>query len=820
MPWIDNLNWCTGYSIMGGYTLDYPPAEFSFYKENGFDRIKAPRFSLRGEPGTPELPAVYLNYIIPPNAKAESLIISQVQFVQIPGEYYIYPAQPPTVIGETAPWIPPDTLIYNSDNIFPGEFIKIVGEGIMDGARIVTVEVKPLQYRPKTKRLFLVRPIGFEFVFKANNLPELRAKVRGKNEQAVYDAALRDVVENDNEISLYYQKPALVEENQIGGAAPYPKGPAIIIAPQEFHSAFQPYADWMTDQGIKTYLITPQTIYTYYSGVDNAEKVRNYIKDCYENAGGTYFILGSDNSRGHNNFVPVRWCAIRQIYDTTIVDTISADLYFSDLTGNWDVNNNGRWGEWEDSPDRWPEVFVGRITAYTSQEVSNWVTKALHYEKTPGVVFDSALWIYTGTVGTGNAPSVFPSHIGHIYAQDYYADAALNQLSNGYGIVNINCHGNAGDYRVRDISNDRASHYSWRDQTPDPYQTGLNWLTNVNKYFIGYSISCYVGAYDTLAHPIYYENGTDTCIADVYVDAYLYNHQGNFGPFGANAFLANTRDGWMGYSHNLQYAFWDRVMNPWWVGGGPPEPSLTRIGVAEAFSKCDETIYWYYPDYYGRYVCYAHQLFGSPTIEPWTKTPGTLNVSHPRRIYVGQAAQFTVTVSDASTGRRLQYSKVCLNKPGDIYQVGSTYANGQVTFTITPQSTGTLKVTVTRLHNADNNYTQYRPSQTTCQVLIPPEGGEQSSGSDELLPTSLCITGLPSLVRGNLTIKYGIPVQGDVYLSIYDVLGSQVMSISRTSLKPKYYCEAINTCDFASGVYFVVLKQNNEKVSKKFLLIR
>ncbi|MGB9722101.1 MAG: C25 family cysteine peptidase, partial [bacterium] len=644
--------------------------------------------------------------------------------------------------------------------------------------------------------------------------PEVRARVRGKYEQAVYDVALRSVVENDNEISVYYQKPAIVEEEQLGSFAPFPVGPAIIIVPQEFHSAFQPYADWMTDQGIKTYLITPQTIYAYFSGVDNAEKVRNYIKYCYENAGGTYFILGSDNSRGHNNFVPVRWC-VEYIYDEDTI--IPTDLYFSDLTGNWDIDNDGRWGEWEDLPDRWPEVFVGRVSAYTSQEVTNWVAKALHYEKTPGVIFDSALWIYSTPVGTGNSPSVFPVHIGHIYAQDYWADAALNLMSRGYGIVNINCHGNAGDYRLR--HNPNADHRSWWEETPNQYYAGLNWLTNVDEYFVGYSISCYVGAYDTLAHPIYYENGTDTCIADAYVDAYLYNHQGNQGPFGAFAFLANTRNGlWQGGgpSYDLQYAFWNRIMNPWWVGA-PPEPSLMRIGVAEAFSKCDEIINWFAAD--GRYVCYGHTLFGSPSAEIWTKTPGTLNISHSRRIYVGQQTQFTVTVSDATTGRRLRYSKVCLNKPSDIYQVGSTNANGHVTFTIKPQSTGTLKVTVTRLHNADNNYTQYRPSQTICLVLIPPEGGEQSSESEKLIPTSLCITGLPTLVKGSLTINYGVPVQGDVQLAIYDATGSVVKSINRTHLKPEYYREIINTEDLSCGIYFVVLKQNNEKVSRKFLLI-
>jgi len=84
----------------------------------------------------------------------------------------------------------------------------------MDGARIVTVEVRPLQYRPLTRRLFLVNNIQFEFSFSSNVLPELRPQIRGIYEQEVYDAALRDVVMNDYEIPAYYQQPTLVEESQ------------------------------------------------------------------------------------------------------------------------------------------------------------------------------------------------------------------------------------------------------------------------------------------------------------------------------------------------------------------------------------------------------------------------------------------------------------------------------------------------------------------------------------------------------------------------------------------------------------------------------
>jgi hypothetical protein len=326
----------------GGYTVDYSPSEFSFYKENGFDRIKAIKFALDGEPGIPELPAVYLNYIIPSYAKVESLIISQSNINQIYGVYLVYPAQPPRLIGESIPWVGPDSLIYNSDELFPGEFVRIVSHGVMDGARIVTIEVRPLQYRPKSRRLFLVRNITFEFSFGPNTIPELRPQIRGRYEQAVYDAAIRNVVVNDYEVPLYYQTPILVEENQIGTLAPIPGAPGVIITPSEFFDAFQGYANWMTDQGIRTILITPEYIYSVFpQGRDNPEKIRLYMQWCYKYAGGTYFILGGDD-----NFVPTRYCWSR--YTEPPPDSnfsVPCDMYFSDLTDEWDKNNNGKWGE-------------------------------------------------------------------------------------------------------------------------------------------------------------------------------------------------------------------------------------------------------------------------------------------------------------------------------------------------------------------------------------------------------------------------------------------------------------------------------------------
>lgn len=808
--------------IVWGYVVDYSLSEFSFYKENGFDRIKATSFAFANLPGAPDLPAIYLNYIIPATAHVESIIITDSDVIQLSDPYYIFPAQKKVPIGGEPQWTPPDSVIYNRDELFPGRIINIASEGIFDGARIVTIEIRPLQYRPKSRNLYLYEHISFEFVFVGTTPPDLHPKIRGRYEQAMYDGIIDDMVTNSYEVPSYYQKPAVVEEKQLldfslGGrrinAAPY-----VIITDQTFVTGFQPYANWLTEQGIPATVVTTQNIYQVYSGIDKAEQVKNYIIDCWQHAGGTYFILGGDDF-----YVPVRWC-VEYVNDE---DTITpCDLYFSDLTGDWDANGNLRWGEMYGSPpdeaDRWPEVFVGRISTYQLQEVQNWVIKALHYEKNPGVIFNTALWIYQSGVGYGDAPEVFPGHFTHQYCCNYYADAALNEINQGNGILNINCHGNAGDFTTYQWAggpSGRATIYSWWADPPSQTRAGVDWLSNLNKFFVGYAISCYVGAFDSLAHPVYYPEGTDTCIADAFVDAYLGNHQGLLGPFGACAFLCNTRNGlWVGGgpSYDLQYAFWERIFM---IEELPPsEPSINKIGVAEAMSKCDHLINWNADD--GRYVCYCHTLFGSPYFESWTKTPGNMLVSHPSSIPVGRESRFTVTVTSATLPPvPLQYAKVCLYKGDDIYEVGTTDGLGRVTFIISPQTLGNIKVTVTRLHNLDGSYTQYRPSETYCAVVLS-GGGGQASESHGVIPSDLCLMQIPTIFRNNIDFTYGVPVKGDVSISVCDITGSKIQSVKQKDMFPGYFHGELSAEKLASGVYFIVLKQGDAKVSKKILFIK
>lgn len=694
----------------------------------------------------------------------------------------------------------------------------------MDGARIVTIEIRPIQYLPASKKLQFLRSIHFEFCLGSENAPELRAKIRGKYEQSVYDAVLKKVVANDYEIPAYYQKPQVVEENQVLAPPPQPDlfAPAVIIAPTEFFDAFQPYADWLTDEGIRAILISPQTIYQYWSGRDNAERVRNYMKQCYK-YGGTYFLFGGDDYT-----VPVRYGIPRDYNPADTIpenDSIPCDLYFSDLTGDWDCdygpnNGDGYWGELtDDDADCYSEVFVGRITAYTVSEVENWVTKVLHYEKTPGVIFDKALWINDMIFYNGPAHGKFPSYFTPIDVNNGFADQALEEIDMGYAFVNLNCHGNIGDFSPYTIpSGGRYTIYSWWPDTASQTRAGLNWLTNVNKYFFVYAICCHSGAYDQYAKAQWYEEGSDTCVADAFVDAYLYNHQGMPGPFGACAAVFNTRTpyAWNTWNYIQEY-YYDALFSH-------PETQIdttySYFGVAQAIAKAMYAPLWSL-NWQHRNGAYCPNLFGSPVTEAWTKTPGNMMVTHPTLIPTGVQTNFTVTVKTASLPPTpLPHAKVCLHKPDDIYEVGSTDANGQVTFSITPQYGGFMKITVTRFHNIESNYNQYRPYQDSCAVIPTDGGGGQSAGSNIIAPEHLCITWMPTLIKGDVSIRYGVPEKNKVDLIVYNILGARVNVIRSEKLIPGYYEDMLDARDLASGIYFIVLRQGNEKVSKKFLFIK
>jgi hypothetical protein len=157
-----------------------------------------------------------------------------------------------------------------------------------------------------------------------------------------------------------------------------------IIAPEEFSSSLQPLLDHKNDFGVLTEFFFTEDIYTQYSGRDNQEKIKFFIKYAIEQWNIHYVLLVGDITK-----IP-----IRHTYASPWQRDILTDLYYADIYDHqyefscWDANQNNKFGEVDadgndiDGVDLFADVHIGRLACVDNNEVDTVVNKIITYEKT------------------------------------------------------------------------------------------------------------------------------------------------------------------------------------------------------------------------------------------------------------------------------------------------------------------------------------------------------------------------------------------------------------------------------------------------------
>src|SRR5439155_1165873 len=156
----------------------------------------------------------------------------------------------------------------------------------------------------------------------------------------------------------------------------------VIITTDDMAAPYQQLADWKTQTGQPAVVRTMSFIHRQYPfGSDDAERVRNFIRDAYQRWGTQYVLLGGDTDH-----IPTR-DAYTVFYGG---ENIASDLYFSCLDGNWDADGDSLYGEGYfsstnpgDNADLLPEVWVGRAPSNTLAEAQLFVDKTLQYTRQP-----------------------------------------------------------------------------------------------------------------------------------------------------------------------------------------------------------------------------------------------------------------------------------------------------------------------------------------------------------------------------------------------------------------------------------------------------
>lgn len=531
-------------------------------ESNGYVRVQVRGCVDRQERGKPEIPFQTVRLLLPPLSEITGISCSpETPPVILSGVWKIAFGRSPVPLrkslysGNNADE-GPDEAVYQSADGYPGIQVELASVQKLAGYAIAYLRVFPVQYTPSMGRLVFSPTLNVNVTVVSHAGNEGAGPIPlGIFSQTVSDSLVA-MVENPS-VQQEYPPPIIGEEE------PYDTNrfDYLLITDASLLSAFQPLIDFRAAQGLVVKTESMGTITSNYTGRDDAEKLRNYIRYAYTNWGIEYVLLGGDVA-----IVPTRG-----VYAACSGETETAmpsDLYFACLDGSWNGDGDSVWGEPNDGDgggdvDLLAEVFVGRAPVETSVEVERFVLKTISAEA------DSRRRVRTLFSG---------EYLGYfnVHAQGGDAlDRLLPAVTNSHSLVHWldDRPGYSEAWNLTDAlyalnsSPFLVAHYGHADDSTvmrfGSADVGL--LTNAFPFLL-YSAGCAAGWFDNLFWP--------DCIGEELV---IQNNSGAF------ATIVNSRLGWFDWQSEWMYSgeFQQLFFNGLLTGG------RSRVGEAHQLAKQD-----------------------------------------------------------------------------------------------------------------------------------------------------------------------------------------------------------------------------------------
>ncbi|MEO0107770.1 MAG: C25 family cysteine peptidase, partial [candidate division WOR-3 bacterium] len=571
------------------HTVTFSLADLTIKELNGYSVPVLRGAVSTGDVGSPLLPLLCLNVLIPPTAEIRSVeVMSSCQTV-LKGNYQVFPCQPPIPVGkEVCPeFVPPDPTIYSSGAPYPGSVVEAVPSGSQCGYRIAGILVHPLQYNPLKGTLTFYTRVELSIKWDEGRHDQ---QVISPAQAKLFGDKIRSILINPNDISRF--APRVMAQ---GEEVDY-----VIITPARLAPAWSPLIELRRRQGMNAIIMPVESIYENYLGSDKAAQVREFIRDYWRNRGLRWVVLG-----GQHDLLPVRYC----------MDT-PTDLYFACLDWSWDSNHDGRYGDFwtRDSVDLLADVLLGRIPCDSAADIAAYINKDTIYELHPDSSYLKKLFLpwmafdesWSARPGCENIKATMPRD-WFVAIESVKTNLIRDSLNAGYHYMYYNGHGN-------------ATHFGYTFSTDDVPD-----LRNVDSHqpSIISSIACSCGEFDSA-----------DCMAAALINA---RHGG------AVAAILNARFGtyWPGgMSAGEHYAIeFHRQCQ-----------IVPRIGVAQSNVK-DRFAglarqFWGY-----RWADYTLTSFFDPALPLWTQAPAIMAANFPESLPAGpQVVPVEVTSSGTAVG--------------------------------------------------------------------------------------------------------------------------------------------------------------------------
>ena len=328
--------------------------------ENQDTEIAMNEYGSLRTPNKPALPSKTFFIAIPPGSNVVSIDVINLESEDILGTYHIASGLPIDENQDKDIQTDP----YSSNDPYPESSFQYLGMGHLRKYSLAMIRFSPITYYLVEGRLVLHKSItlrvNYQWIEKISDVE-------------LSDNALDDIVSkiiyNYDSMKPYY-------------IAPQPSRQTydyVIITTNTIYSSLTGFANWKKTLGYKPNICNLSWILTNYPAADTPASIRSFLVSNYASWGIKYVLIV-----GTHTSIPMRMCyPDPSNHASDGIHDIPTDYYYADLTGNWDSDGDGFFGErGQDSVDFVPEVFVGRIPTDGPSAVSSIVLKIQQFEQT------------------------------------------------------------------------------------------------------------------------------------------------------------------------------------------------------------------------------------------------------------------------------------------------------------------------------------------------------------------------------------------------------------------------------------------------------
>ncbi len=484
----------------------------------------------------------------------------------------------------------------------------------------------------------------------------------------------------------------------------------LILTTSPLMDELEPLAAWKIRKGITTKIVDVSTIYQNesFTGYDEPEEIRSFVRYAYNNLGTEYVLLAGDYDT-----VPPRMCEDPDPYPGADDGEIPSDSYYACITGEstWDVDEDHIYGELGDLDDIYPDVAVGRIAINSEIKMASWVAEVINYECNPGIKEWCGKVILIGpnvhNEGDGAEQSeyYYDNYLKYVYDtyDKFYesSDAGNKQFSKSEIVKSIN----NGCTFINYLGHGGPTSWTYNYGYSGLLNKGdVNGFENGGMKPVVYAMSCLTEWFDDPSDSGYGNFGD--CIGETFTENIDDAGIGYIGS--ARTSVGTIGNGYQPFATGLQEDFIRQL-------------SQYNLILGDTFTDGKK----HYSDSFGTYFTDTHtsgevqacwlevNLLGEPTLPLWNAIPRQFNVTNN-----SQEDSIIITVKN-ETDQPVLDASVCIQSSSptgelEVFKVKHTSSTGEVIFDIANLPIN-VNLTVSKI-----NFIPYL-EKITIKDMIPPE---------------------------------------------------------------------------------------------------